>query len=186
MEILIQTNRLLIRQVIDEDELGFYQLDTDPEVHKYLGNNPSTNMDEIRRTIKFIQQQYIDNGIGRFSVIERETNNFIGWAGLKLITEETNGHINYYDLGYRLSQKFWGKGFATESAEAILTYGFNEMQLKEIFAIADSGNEGSKNILQKIGLQFVETFDYNKIQHHWYKIDKTDWIARKSELTGVL
>ena len=56
-----------------------------------------------------IRQQYIDNGIDRWAIINKETNDFIGWTGLKFVTETTNNHINFYDLGYRLIEKYWAK-----------------------------------------------------------------------------
>jgi ribosomal-protein-alanine N-acetyltransferase len=84
MKIHIETQRLLIREIRDEDVNGIFELDTDPEVHKYLGNKPITSMEQAATLIKFIQQQYRENGIGRWAVIEKETNNFIGWTGLKL------------------------------------------------------------------------------------------------------
>nr|WP_240768670.1 GNAT family N-acetyltransferase [Olivibacter sp. XZL3] len=79
-----------------------YELDSDPEVHKYLGNNPIKDKDQVPGIIDFIRKQYIEHGIGRWAVVDKQTNDFIGWAGLKYITEETNGQKNYYDLGYRL------------------------------------------------------------------------------------
>lgn len=48
--------------------------------------------------IESIRKQYFDNGIGRWAVIEKESNNFIGWSGLKFVREETNNHIEYLDV----------------------------------------------------------------------------------------
>ena len=101
MIIFKETNRLILREIIPKDEVGFYELDSDAEVHKYIESKTIDTIEQARETIRFIRQQYIDNGIGRWAIIEKETNNFIGWTGLKLIRKETNNHINYYDLGYR-------------------------------------------------------------------------------------
>jgi len=179
MEIFVETERLILREITPEDEVGLFQLDSDSDVHRYLGNKPVDNIEQIREVIKFIRQQYIDNGIGRWAIIEKATNNFIGWTGLKLVTEQTNNHINYYDLGYRLIKKYWGQGYATETAKATLDFGFDKLRLNEIFAITDIGNRNSKNVLEKVGLKFIETFDYDGVQHNWYKIDKNEWTKRK-------
>ena len=117
---LIETERLYFSALLESDDIGIFELDADPEVHQYLGNKPIENIEQAGDTIKFIRQQYLDNGIGRFAIIEKATNNFIGWGGFKLITELTNGHQDYYDLGYRLIRKYWGKGYATESAKAAI------------------------------------------------------------------
>ena len=149
-----------------------FAIDSDPEVHIYLGNNPVENIEKIDDNIKFIRKQYVDNGIGRWAVIEKSTNNFIGWAGLKLIRELTNNHIDYYELGYRLNKSYWGKGFATESAKASLQYGFNTLNLNKIYAIADSKNVASRNVIEKIGLKYIETFTNNDTDHDWFEIHK--------------
>jgi ribosomal-protein-alanine N-acetyltransferase len=175
MKIYIETQRLLIREIRDEDEKGIFELDTDPEVHKYLGNKPITSMEQAAAVIKFIQRQYKENGIGRWAVIEKKNNNFIGWTGLKLITETINNQINYYDLGYRFIRKYWGKGYATETANATLKYAFDTLQLNTVFAMADIKNEASNNILKKAGLKHLETFDYDGEGHNWFRITKKEW-----------
>jgi len=157
---------------------GLFQLDSDPEVHRYLGNKPVENKGQIIAMINFIRQQYVDYGIGRWAIVDKESNNFIGWTGLKLVREFTNSHINYYDLGYRLIQKYWGKGFATEAAKASIDYGFEKLNLNEIYAMADCENIKSNNVLTKNGLKFIVTFDLDGIRHNWYKIDKIEWTNR--------
>jgi ribosomal-protein-alanine N-acetyltransferase len=171
MEIFVETERLVLREILPSDAYGMYELDSDPEVQKYVGNNPISSISEAERTIESIRNQYLNNGIGRWAVIEKNTGNFIGWSGLKLVTETTNNHINYHDIGYRLIRKYWGKGFATESATAVLKYGFNKFLLKKIYAIADVNNSSSKKVLEKIGLKCVETFEYQGISHYWYQTE---------------
>lgn len=180
MMIFEETNRLILREVLPEDEDGFYELDSDPEVHKYIGSEPIDTIEQARETIRFIRQQYIDNGIGRWAIIEKSTNNFIGWTGLKLIRKEINNHINYYDLGYRLLKKYWGNGFATEAASASLNYGFNKLALMEVYADANIENVASNNVLTKVGLRFVETFEKEGIINNWYQIKRIDWIKMQN------
>jgi [ribosomal protein S5]-alanine N-acetyltransferase len=175
MQTFIETDRLIIRAFIPEDADGIFELDSDPEVHLYLGNNPIKTMEQAVGAIQFIRQQYIDNGIGRWAVIKKATNEFIGWTGLKLMKQPVNNHSNYYDLGYRLIKKYWGCGYATETALASLAYGFNELKLPEIFAMADTQNVGSDAVLKKAGLKFVETFYDDNILHNWYRITHEEW-----------
>src|SRR5690554_549063 len=179
MKIFAETERLILREILPTDIDGLFELDSDPEVHKYLGNKPVTNKIQIAHMISFIRQQYIDNGIGRWAMIEKETNNFIGWTGLKLEKAKTNNHTNYYDLGYRLIKKYWGKGFATESAIPSLQYAFDKLDTNEVYAAADCENIGSNKILKKIGLNFIETFDFDGVKHNWYKIDRTEYENKK-------
>ncbi|WP_316803987.1 GNAT family N-acetyltransferase [Pedobacter nototheniae] len=172
MKIYAETERLLLRALQPEDAEGIFELDSDPEVHQYLGKKTIKTVEEGMQNIDYIRKQYIENGIGRWAVIEKETKQFIGWSGLKLITELTNNHINYYDLGYRLMKKYWGKGYATESAEASINYAFNKLNINEVYAIADINNQASINVLEKVGLQRINTFDYEGEPHYWLKIEK--------------
>ncbi|MFA6058443.1 MAG: GNAT family N-acetyltransferase [Taibaiella sp.] len=180
MQTHIETDRLLIRELMPEDAEGIFELDSDPEVHLYLGNNPIKTMEQAEEAIKFIRQQYLDNGIGRWAVIEKTTNAFIGWSGLKFMKETVNEHNNYYDLGYRFMKKYWGKGYATETAIASLNYGFNELKLPEIFAMADVQNTLSNAVLSKAGLKFIELFHDDGIPHNWYKITREEWNNKTS------
>jgi RimJ/RimL family protein N-acetyltransferase len=170
MKIFAQTERLILRELLPTDDKGMFELDSDPEVHEYLGRKPVKTIEESRNLIAFIREQYNTNGIGRWAVIEKETQEFVGWAGLKLIREPINYHTNFYDLGYRFIRRYWGKGFATEAAKASLAYGFGQMQLKEIYGMAHIHNTASQQVLTKAGLQYLETFDYEGEQMHWYKI----------------
>jgi ribosomal-protein-alanine N-acetyltransferase len=172
MEIFAETERLILRELLPTDRNGLFAVDSDPDVNIYLGNNPVKTIEQTDDIIKFIRKQYIDNGIGRWAMIEKSSNNFIGWAGLKLIRELTNNRIDYYDLGYRLNKSYWGKGFATEAARASLQYGFNTLNLNEIYAIADSKNVASRNVIEKVGLKFIETFNYSDTDHDWFEIQK--------------
>jgi len=178
MRIFTETNRLILREILPTDVDGLFELDNDPEVHRYLGNKPIQTKEQAAEVIAFIRQQYIDNGIGRWAVIDKQTNNFLGWAGLKLITEQTNNHINYLDVGYRLIKKYWGQGFATEAARASLAYAFNEMQAPAVYAITDTNNAASHHVLLKVGLSFIETFEYHGFTHNWYKIDRNAFNIR--------
>lgn len=179
MEIFIETERLIIREILPTDENGFFELDSNPNVHKYLGNNPVQNIDQIRSVIKNIRQQYTDNAIGRWAIIDKNTNDFIGWTGLKLVTDTTNNHINFYDLGYRLIEKYWGKGIATESTIATIQFAFNTLNLVEIYGMCDTGNIASKNVLEKTGLKHIDTFDFDGIEHNWFRITKEDWLKKQ-------
>jgi len=167
---IIETERLYFRELVDTDVEGVFSLDSDPEVHQYLGQNPIRTIQQAEDAIKFIRQQYIDNGVGRLAIIEKETNDFVGWGGFKLITDLTNGRKDYHDLGYRFIKKVWGKGYATESSKAVVEYGFNELKLPVIYAIADIGNLQSQKVLKKCGFIEKEVFNYDSVPHYWYEL----------------
>jgi [ribosomal protein S5]-alanine N-acetyltransferase len=161
MAIHIETPRLIIRQITVADEQGMFEMDSDPEVHTYLGNRPYTDIAQTRENIAAIQEQYTDNGIGRWAVALKDTGEFIGWTGFKLVTEKVNGHINHYDFGYRHIRKYWRKGYAYEAAKAALDYGIETMGIKDIYAMTAIDNAGSRRVLEKLGFHLEEIFPYD-------------------------
>ncbi len=169
------TPRLILREVLPEDEDGFFELDSNPEVHRYLGNKPVTNRQTIHTVIEYIRQQYIDYGIGRWAMVEKSSGKFIGWCGLKYVTEEINQHQNYYDLGYRLIESYWGKGLATEASKKALDYGFKTLGLKVIYAAAHAENRRSIRVLEHLGFHFVNKFKYDTEPNNWYKLETESW-----------
>lgn len=169
MDVHIETQRLLLRDVRKADVQGFFELDSDPEVHTYLGNNPVKHIEESEKTIQHILQHYVQNGLGRLAVIEKATGAFMGWSGLKYETV-IRPESPYYDLGYRLKKAYWGQGVATEAAIASLEYGFQTLGLKEICAAASIRNIASNKVLQKVGLEWMETFEYEGEVCNWYRM----------------
>ncbi len=175
MKIFVETTRFIMRELMDEDAFGMYALDSDPEVHKYLGNNPITSMQQAEEIINHVRQQYAANGIGRWAVVDKVNGAFIGWSGLKWETNLRSGS-SYYDLGYRLRKEYWGQGFATKSARESLKYGFNSMSLEEIGAAAHIENIASNTILQKLGFVSTETFQHHEATVNWYTLNRRSWI----------
>jgi RimJ/RimL family protein N-acetyltransferase len=182
MKVFVETERLILREILPTDIEGMFELDSDPEVHKYLGNNPIKTKEEASKAISFIRQQYVERGVGRWAVIEKTTGEFIGWSGIKLNAkgEELNGKVNFYDVGYRFIPRYWGKGYATESAIAALKYGFETMKLKTIVGAADLDNIGSNKVLKKIGLKFCNEFIYDDIPCNWYELNNEDYAKEMS------
>lgn len=177
--VFAETERFVLREILPRDESGFWELDADPEVHRYLGNKPVTDRAQIRKVISFIRQQYVQNGIGRWAVVEKQTGEFVGWSGLKFVTEPLNGHQNFYDLGYCIQRKHWRRGIGRETAAAALAYGFEQLNLEEIFAAAACDNVGSNKILQGLGFEVSDRFLYDAQLCHWYKLSNRQYLAIK-------
>lgn len=168
MCILIETERLIIRPLESGDVEGMYKLDSDTRVQEFLGKKPIQSREEAAEVIVFIQKQYVDNGIGRWAVIEKETGEFIGWTGFKYMNNGVNGVVEYLDLGYRFIYDAWGRGYATEAANACLRYASVHLQELPIHAMSEVGNDGSKRVLNKLGFEIKNTFDYQDVKHYWY------------------
>jgi [ribosomal protein S5]-alanine N-acetyltransferase len=179
MKIITETERLIIREIEISDTDVMLELHSDPIVHRYLGNKTITSREGIIDAINSLRKQYADFGVGRWAMIHKKTGEFIGWTGLEFVTKPINNHKNYYDLGYRLLRKFWGQGFATESAFASIDYVFNKLGAAEIYAMADIDNVGSNMILKNVGLRFIESFDNEGVKHNWYRLTSSEYESKK-------
>lgn len=162
----------MLRKLTNEDLDNIFLLDSNPEVMKYVGVPPTTEKGESARMLENIINQYQNNGTGRLAVIEKVTSQFIGWSGIKLLTEEVNGFKNVYELGYRFLPEFWGKGYATESALASLDLGFNQLNADKIYAYADVQHQSSNHILTKLGFENKGVFLDNGDNCYWYELEK--------------
>lgn len=154
MKIILETNRLYLREFIASDGFHFYHLNNDEDVIKYTGNKAFKSLEEAMIFIKNYSD-YKRNGYGRWAVCLKDTNEFLGWCGLKF--EEDKAEI---DLGYRFYKKYWGKGFATESAKACVNYGFSKLDMNEIVGRATIENKASIEVLKKCNFKFEKQFVY--------------------------
>lgn len=173
MKFEIETDRLILRELRVTDLEGMFELDSDPEVHKYLGNKPVKTKVESQKILESVFNQYKERGIGRWAAIEKSSGDFIGWSGIRLNTEyNMNGFTNYYDVGYRFIKKYWGKGYATESGKAAVDYAFNVLKLSELYATTEIRNQASHHVLLKLGLEYIKDFYFEeeKLNLRWYKI----------------
>ena len=153
MKPIVETPRLILREMTPDDAYFFYALNQNYEVIKYTGDRPFENLATARRFLENYDQ-YKKYGYGRWAVILRETGEWLGWCGLKY--EEEFMHT---DIGYRFFQKHWGKGYATESAKASLEYGFGKLGIERIVGRAMKANVPSIRIFKKLGMTFVKDIE---------------------------
>jgi RimJ/RimL family protein N-acetyltransferase len=173
MDIILESERLLYRPFKLSDAPALFEMDSNPNVHKYLWQKPTLHIDESIQIIEMVQKQYVENKIGRFATILKETSEFIGWTGIKFVNDHIeNGNTNFYDYGYRLNEKFWNQGFATEATKAWLEHGFNQMNIQVMNAYTHSENGASNHVLQKVGFNFMEDYpDENGITWKWWQLE---------------
>jgi len=150
MDILFDTPRLIFREFNETDAHLVYELNSDPQVTKYL-HEPIVSEELAKEVLhSIILPQYKENNYGRWAVYLKNSKEFIGWCGLKKRSER-----EFPDLGYRFMTRYWGNGYATEAALQTLEYGFKLLQLKGIFAAAHIDNVASWKILEKCGMEFT-------------------------------
>lgn len=147
MFIIAQTQRLVIREYFPEEEDLFVELHKDEQVLKYI---PRRSEEENRKLFKESLQAYADGtGLSRWGMFAISDGAFIG-ACLLRPAQEAPGKVEF---GYSMHVKYWGKGYATEMAKAMLDFGFNQMKFPLICAVTHPENIASQNVLLKAGMQ---------------------------------
>lgn len=150
MKIIFETPRLILRQFTEVDAPLILALNSDPDIVKYVHEPTLKTQEQAENILKKIILPQYKNNLGRWAIHTKGHMEFIGWCGLKFRPERDE-----IDLGYRLIQKAWGKGFATEAAQHSLEHGFKNLQLKLITGRAHIENQGSIKVLEKIGMDFI-------------------------------
>ena len=119
-----ETNRIIHRAFTLDDAEAFHRLNGDPDVMRYTGEPPLTSLDDARRAITDYPD-FDTVGYGRWACVLKETGNVIGFCGLKYLDD-----LNEVDVGFRFFPEHWGKGLATETCTASLTFGFDVLQTR--------------------------------------------------------
>lgn len=174
---MLETQRLYMKPMKQDDAYHLFTLNSDPEVMKYTGDVASSNLAEVQRLLNdIILPQYQKYKMGRFATFLKD-GTFIGWCGLKYFPE--TGEV---DLGYRLMKKFWGQGYATEASMAALKYGFEELHLPKILARAMPQNMASIKVLQKLHMTYKGMFNDPGYPHGFvlYELTREEFEKCKS------
>jgi RimJ/RimL family protein N-acetyltransferase len=163
----MRTERLRLRPFTIADVDLLVELDSDPEVMRYLTNGQPTPRAAIADgLLPRLIRQYADSpGLGRWAAHVGPGDTFIGWLALDPqpgneaeLGAPTGGPGGEAELGYRLRRAAWGNGYATEGARALVRYAFEELGLDRVYARTMAVNERSRAVMERAGLRYARTF----------------------------
>lgn len=147
---ILETERLILRQLTDDDAGFMFELLNDPSFIRNIGDRHIRTLDDAcSYIVNGPVKSYEKNGFGLHLMMLKETGEPIGICGL--IRRE---NLEDVDIGYALLPRFWSKGYAVEAAQATKTYAKEVIGLRRLVAIVDPANEGSIRVLEKIGLRY--------------------------------
>ena len=165
MNVVFETDRLLLRTFTGDDGPLLYELNLDPEVIRYT-LDPMVDLEHAGKILKeVILPQYELYHHGRWAVHLKPNLEFIGWCGLKFLAER-----NEVDIGYRFMKKYWGRGFATEAALETLNYGFKQLNLQRIVGRALPENKASIKVLENCGMGYIGQEVIEGLLHETYEL----------------
>lgn len=185
----ITTDRLIIRHWNKaSDGEAFHRLNNDPQIMRYFPARQTRAQSDA--LLDLIEQQIKDDGYGWSAIVSRKTGLVVGFGGIaKVRADFPNGPST--EIGWRFLPDVWGNGYATEMANAVLTYGFEQLRLPEILSFAVVENKKSIAVMKRIGMQRFKEGDFDHprvdaithprlLRHHCYRISRENWREQKT------
>jgi RimJ/RimL family protein N-acetyltransferase len=157
MRIFLETERLILRWLTEADAQRLVELDSDPEVMRYLNGGVATPRELVEREIlpRFLSYYERYDGFGVWAAVEKSSGAFIGWFSLRPHEESRQ---NEMELGYRLRRSVWGQGYATEGAQALIRKGFAAPGVERVTASTYEHNSASRRVMGKAGMRLVRRY----------------------------
>ncbi len=145
---MFETERLILRKFdLADDTDAVFIMRRNADVMRFIRQPQSR--EETSNWLKLVSSHWKDEKIGFCAIIEKKSQKYIGWCGLWRLTETMETEI-----GYAVAPDLWGKGYATEAAKKFLQYGFDELNLEKIVAVALPENAASRRVMEKLGMRF--------------------------------
>lgn len=162
----LTTQRLHLREMTSQDGLAILNHLSNPQVTRKLDMQPLQTLDDALEWLRWMDSFFHSKDGLRWGITLKSDGMLIGSAGLS----NWNRDIRFAEIGYDFAQPFWGQGYATEVTQALIHFGFQQMQLNRIEADIVDGNDASIHILEKFGFQHEgmlrERFYKDNIYHH--------------------
>lgn len=147
----IQTPRLILRSLREDDFAAVHDYGSDPEVVRYTTFGPNTEQetrDFIARSIAETTEEPRKNY--NFAAVRKSDNRLIGGVGIMIASIENRSA----ELGYVFHKDAWGQGYATEAARKLLEMAFGQLNMHRVFARCFAENSASENVMKKLGMQY--------------------------------
>lgn len=157
MQVFLETERMVLRRFTEADVEHLVDLDSDPEVMRFLTGGIPTPHAVIQNDIlpAFLRSYEPFSGFGVFAAIRKESGEFLGWFSFR--PKDVTG-CDEVSIGYRLRRVAWGQGYATEGVRALIRLGFTELGVQWVVATTYQDNLASRRVMEKAGLSLVRTF----------------------------
>lgn len=165
----IQTKRLIIKNWTLDDLPHYLTLSKDVGYNCFTlpGYFQIKNNDETLEKIQQRMNLFQKRGLGKLLLLKKDTSEFVGTCGMDPYLLDGKEEV---ELGYRICLQHWNQGYASEAAEALLDYGFQQLNLSKILAFAVPQNKQSIRIIQKLGFEYIRDFVHAELPHKLYSL----------------
>ena len=168
---MLETERLILRPLKETDVNAIYAMRSDAETMRFIREPQSR--EESANWIELVSSRWQTEQIGFCAIIERFSDEFIGWCGIWRLKE--TGEL---EVGYAVAKEFWGKGYATEAAVKFLDYAFEKLKPEKVVAVARPENIASRRVMEKIGMRYDYTSMFYGRDLVHYSITKKEFSRR--------
>lgn len=164
----IETPRLILRPFTSDDAEEYCaKIFADPDVMRYLPRRDVPPRTRAENAIRVFNQRWAEHGLGLWAVTDKASGALIGHGGLQDIPETEE-----VELSYALAKPYWGQGIATEVAEASVKFGFEEIGLERIIALAVPENIASRRVMEHVGMLYEKDARYFDMDVVYYAIER--------------
>lgn len=179
----LATQRLLLRPWQESDRLPFQKLNSDPDVMEFMPS-PLT-AEESDQAMERIEEHFEHYGFGLYAAELRENETFVGFIGLSVPAFDAP-FMPAVEIGWRLAVEYWGRGLATEGAQEMLRYAFEDLALSSLVSFTVPNNLRSRQVMEKLGMIHdpAADFDHPRLpeghplrRHVLYRLDREIWRA---------
>jgi RimJ/RimL family protein N-acetyltransferase len=169
----IETARLVMRPFATGDVDELHRLWIVPGVRKFLWDDQVITPETAVAVVESSIDSFATHGFGFWAIRFKNDPQLIGFAGLRFFTED-GAETSEVEILYGVAPEHWGKGIATETARAVLRYGFAERGLSNIYAGADPPNAASFRVIEKLGMKFARKTAINGVEAVYFVINHGD------------
>ncbi|WP_353950915.1 GNAT family N-acetyltransferase [Knoellia sp. S7-12] len=179
----LQTERLDLIPLSDEDLPDEVELDSDPEVTHYIWGRARTRAEVEESHLQRMDRGRQVDGLGFWAARLRDdpARPFVGWWILAPLHGPDQGDWRktpgVAELGYRLHRRHWRQGFASEGSRELLRHGFQDLGLDRVIAQAMSDNAGSRAVMESVGLTYVRSWDGDDGREVEYALTREEWLS---------
>ena len=163
----VETDRLILRRFSPDDLDSLSEILSRPEVMRYMPGGEPYPRERSARTLQSIIDHWEQHGFGWWAICWKRNPQLIGWCGLSYLEE-----LDETEVAFLMNSQFWGRGVATEGAHASLRYGFEELGLDRIIALAHVKNFASRRVMEKNGLTYREDLHLWGLELAKYAIER--------------
>ncbi|MFJ9413640.1 GNAT family N-acetyltransferase [Streptomyces sp. NPDC101227] len=174
----IHTPRLLLRRWQDDDLAPMADINADPLVMRWIGDGTVLDPDRTAQAIERWEEEWDDEGFGLFAVELLASGELAGFVGLS-VPEYLPDALPGIEISWRLGRQYWGQGYASEAAQAVLEFALQDRGLDRVVAIDRPGNKASENVMHKLGMVFERETVHPEFGHELaiHSIDLTEYQA---------